>query len=302
MRIYSFFLFSILISSCSKIPAPSLISPSVNNNIQQVSFGEEPTNYQKILKDYLINNLENSKTAKIEFINSPSRISIDHLGSNYVGYRVCLSINQKKGEFYVGYKNHFFLINDDEVSLHLYDSGLLIIPFEYCVSRNIDRELYVDDIPDNKEEVSIEGMDDIKLTSKGEIEYKKLETELEKLKQENRELKRKDQSILNKKKEGMSDLAKIESNKDIDIKKGNIYILCSFGDSENTYIFNTNKRIFSLIDELDVIPYAVNFNDAYIVASNEAIELTINRVSGKAVLENKARKSGVCKLTNMTKF
>ena len=101
---------------------------------------------------------------------------------------------------------------------------------------------------------------------------------------------------------GMSDLAKIERNKDIDIKKGNIYILCSFGDSENTYIFNTNKRIFSLIDELDVIPYAVNFNDAYIVASNEAIELTINRVSGKAVLVNELRKSGVCKLTNKTKF
>ena len=254
------------------------------------------------MKDYLINTLEDSKTAKIEFINVPSKISIDHLGSNYIGYRVCLSINQKRGEYYIGYRNHFFLLNNNKVSLHLYDSGLLTIPFEYCVSRNIDRELYVDDIPDNKEGIGIEGMDDIKLTSKEKIEYKKLETELEKLKQENRELKRKDQSTINKKKESTSDLAKIESNKDIDIKKGNIYILCSFGDSENTYIFNTNKRIFSLIDELDVIPYAVNFNDAYIVASNEAIELTINRVSGKAVLENKVRKSGVCKLTNKTKF
>ena len=302
MKIYSYFLFLTLLASCSKMPTPSLLSPSENSNNQQVSFGLEPDNYQKILKDYLIINLENSKTAKIEFINTPTKISIDHLGNNYVGYRVCLSINQKRGEYYLGYKNHFFLLNNNNVSLHLYDSGLLTIPFEYCVSRNIDRELYVDDIPDNKEEVSIEGMDDIKLTSKEKIEYKKLETELEKLKQENRELKRKDQSILNEKKEGISDLAKIESNKDIDIKKDNIYILCSFGDSENTYIFNTNKRIFSLIDELDVIPYAVNFNDAYIVASNEAIELTINRVSGKAVLENKVRKSGVCKLTNKTKF
>ena len=302
MKFFSFFLFFVFLSSCSKIPAPSLLSPSENNNIQPVSFGEEPSNYQKILKDYLITTLKDSKTAKVEFINVPSKISIDHLGSSYIGYRVCLSINEKRGEYYIGYRNHFFLLNNNKVSLHLYDSGLLTIPFEYCVSRNIDRELYVDDIPDNKQEVSIEGMDDIKLTSKGEIEYKKLETELEKLKQENRELKRKDQSILNEKKEGMSDLAKIESNKDIDIKKGSIYILCSFGDSENTYIFNTNKRIFSLIDELDVIPYAVNFNDAYIVASNEAIELTINRVSGKAVLENKVRKSGVCKLTNKTKF
>ena len=90
MKFYSFFLFLMLLSSCSNIPAPSLISPSENRNVQQVSFGEEPTNYQKILKDYLINTLENSKTAKIEFINVPSKISIDHLGSNYIGYRVCL--------------------------------------------------------------------------------------------------------------------------------------------------------------------------------------------------------------------
>ena len=92
MKIYSFFLFVIVLSSCSKIPVPSIISPSENNNVLPVSFGEEPTNYQKILKDYLIDNLENSKTAKIEFINAPSKISIDHLGNNYIGYRVCLSI------------------------------------------------------------------------------------------------------------------------------------------------------------------------------------------------------------------
>ncbi len=302
MKFYSFFLFLILLSSCGKIPAPALFSPSENYNVQKVSFGEEPSNYQKILKDYLINTLENSKTAKIEFINAPSKISIDHLGSNYVGYRVCLSINQKRGDYYIGYRNHFFLINNNEVSLHLYDSGLLTIPFEYCVSRNIDRELYVDDIPDNKEEISVEGMDNIKLTLKEKNEYKKLETELEKLKKENRELKRKDQSILNKEKESMNNLAKIETNKDIDVKKDNIYILCSFGDNENTYIFNSIKKTFRLIDDLDVIPYALSFNEAYIVASNEAIELTINRVSGKAVLVNELRKSGVCKLTNKTKF
>ena len=275
------------------MPTPSLLSPSENSNNQQVSFGLEPDNYQKILKDYLIINLENSKTAKIEFINTPTKISIDHLGNNYVGYRVCLSINQKRGEYYLGYKNHFFLLNNNNVSLHLYDSGLLTIPFEYCVSRNIDRELYVDDIPDNKEEVSIEGMDNIKLTSKEQIQYKKLETELEKLKQENRELKRK---------QDMNDLAKIESNKDIEVKKDNIYILCSFDNDENTYILNTNKKTFKLMDKLNVTPYALSFNEAYIVASNEDIELTINRVSGKAVLENKISKRGVCKLTNETKF
>tara|TARA_X000000950_G_scaffold135877_1_gene169029 strand:- start:261 stop:1139 length:879 start_codon:yes stop_codon:yes gene_type:complete len=291
-----------LLSSCSNIPAPSLISPSENRNVQQVSFGEEPTNYQKILKDYLINNLENSKTAKIEFINVPSKISIDHLGSNYVGYRVCLSVNQKRGEHYLGYRNHFFLISNSKVSLHLYDSGLLTIPFEYCVSRNIQKELFVDQIPDTQEEVSIDSMDTIKLTSKEMIEYKKLETEIEKLKQENRDLKKIDQNKLNSEEKEIKSLAKIESNKDIDITNDNIYILCSFDDNENTYIFNTNKKTFDLIDKLNIIPYSLSYNEAYIVASNEAIELTINRVSGKAVLENVVRINGMCKLTNKTQF
>jgi hypothetical protein len=302
MKTYISFLILFIFSSCSKIPAPSLLAPSENKNIQSVSFGDNPIDYQKILKEYLINNLSNYKTAKVEFVNSPSKMSIDHLGDNYNGYRVCLSINEKRGDFYIGYRNHFFLINNDKVNLHLFDSGLLTIPFEYCVSRNINKQMYIDDIPDRNEQLSIEAMDKIKLTSKNDLKYEKLETELEKLKQENRELKRKDQNILNKKKESASYLAKFESNKDIDIKKDNIYILCSFDDNENTYIFNTNKRTFSLIDELDVIPYVLNFNEAYIVASNEAIELTINRVSGKAILENKVRKSGVCKLTDKTKF
>jgi len=302
MKRYPFFLLLILLSSCSKIPVPSIISPSENNNLQPVSFGEEPKNYQKILKDYLINNLNNSKTAKIEFINEPSKISIKHLGNNYVGYRVCLSINQKRGEYYLGYKNHFFLINEDKVSLHLYDSGLLTIPFEYCVSRDVNRELYVDDIPDNQNEVSVEDMENIKLTTKEKIEYNELKTELEKLKKENKELKKMDQNKSNIQEKDIKDIAKIENAKDIAYKNDNIYILCLFDDNENTYILNTNKKTFDLIDKLNVIPYLLSFNEAYIVASNEAIELTINRVSGKAVLVNEVRKNGMCKLTNKTKF
>ena len=155
---------------------------------------------------------------------------------------------------------------------------------------------------DNQEEINVEMMDNVKLTSKENSKYKKLETELEKLKQENRELKRIEQSVPTKEKQDMNDLAKIESNKDIEVKKDNIYILCSFDNDENTYILNTNKKTFKLMDKLNVTPYALSFNEAYIVASNEDIELTINRVSGKAVLENKISKRGVCKLTNETKF
>ncbi len=301
MKIYLTLLLLILLSSCSKIPAPVLFSPSENNNIQQVSYGAEPDNYQKILKDYLINKLEDSKTSKIEFINVPSKISIDHLGNNYVGYRVCLSINQKRGAHYIGYRNHFFLINDNKVSLHLYDAGILTIPFEYCVSRNSQKELYVDDIPDNDKEISVGQMDNIKLTSKEEIKFKKLETELEKLKQENRELKKIDNKPDASEKDAIN-LAKIESSKGVSINEDNIYILCIFESIENTYIFNIKEESFNFIDKLDIIQYSLNFNETYIVASNEAIELTINRVSGKAVLKNEELKNGMCKLTNKTKF
>ena len=144
--------------------------------------------------------------------NTPSKMSISHLSNDYSGYRVCLSINEKKGDFYVGYRNHFFLINNDRVNLHLFDSGLLTIPFEYCVSRNIDKELYIDDIPDEKEQISIEGMDKVKLTSKDDLKYKKLETEIETLKQENKKLKELDAIKLEDKEKSINERS--ESDKE----------------------------------------------------------------------------------------
>jgi hypothetical protein len=292
----------LIISSCSSIPAPSIITPSENRNIQKVSFGEEPKSYQNILKNYLIINLKNYKGAKVEFINQPSRLSIDHLGDTYSGYRVCLSINEKRGEHYLGYRNHFFLISNNKVDLHLYDSGLLTIPFEYCISRDVNKEYYIDDIPEKIEEISVEAMDTIELSSKDNTSYEKLKNELDKLKQENIKLKKLDKNKLESNKKIIEDLAKLDVPNKVYTKKDNIYISCSFDDNEITYIFNISEKTFNLIDELNIIPYSLSFNEAYIVASNQEIELTINRISGKAILENKMRKSGMCKLTDKTKF
>tara|TARA_Y100000768_G_scaffold200628_1_gene150842 strand:+ start:40 stop:936 length:897 start_codon:yes stop_codon:yes gene_type:complete len=298
MKFYLSFFFLIIISSCGKIPAPSLISPKQNVNVQAVSFGPEPINYQKILKEYLISNLKNYKTAKVEFINAPSKISIDHLGDNYTGYRVCLSINERRGDYFIGYRNHFFLISDNKINLHLFDSGLLTIPFEYCVSRNIEKEIFIDDIPDEKQ-ISVETMDQIKLTSKEDLKYKKLEIELEKLKKENKELKI-DKNKLQDSDKPLDDLAKIEVPEEVYTIDDNIYILCIFDDKEMTYVFNDSKETFRLIDKLNIVPYDVSFNEAYIVATNEAIELSINRVSGDAVISDIGR--GQCKLTDRRKF
>ncbi len=300
MKFYLLPLLLIIISSCGKVPVPSILAPSENRGIQNVSFGEDPINYQTILKNYLVNNLKNYKTAKVEFINAPSKLSIDHLGSNYSGYRVCLSINEKRGEYYVGYRNHFFLINNSEVNLHLFDSGLLTIPFEYCVTRNINNEYFVDDIPDKLEEINIESMDTIELTSKDNLKYKQIQTELDRLKEENEELRRLEKNNVKTNKK-ITDLAKIEAPEKIN-NNDNIYISCIFDDKDMTYIFNANQETFKLINKLDVISYEVNFNNAYIVATNESIELTINRVTGKSSLENKELKEGICKLTNKTKF
>ena len=165
MKKYNFILvLSLLISGCAKIPSPSLISPSENNNLKNVNYGNAPSSYQKILKDYLISNLKNYKTAKVEFINEPAKLTLDHLGSTYSGYRVCLSINEQRGDYYIGYRNHLFLINNDNVDLHLYDSGLLTIPFEYCITRDTSKEIFIDEIPDEKDEVMVEKMDEIKIS------------------------------------------------------------------------------------------------------------------------------------------
>ena len=43
------------------------------------------------------------------------------------------------------------MINDSNINLHLYDSGLLTIPFEYCVTRDTSKEIFIEDIPDEKE-------------------------------------------------------------------------------------------------------------------------------------------------------
>ena len=294
MRFSIYILSAFILSSCANIQAPSIILPSENKDLRKVSFGESPRNYQKILKDYLINNLTNYENAKVEFINEPSKLSIDHLGDTYSGYRVCLSINEKKGEYYRGHKNHFFLINNNKVDLHLFDSGLLTIPFEYCVTRNESREFLVQDIPDK--EISIDSMDEVKLISKGDSKYKELESELEKLKKENRELRRTDK----KGQKIIDDIAKMEPAKKVYSEDSNIYILCTFNDKDMTYIFNDSKETFRLIDKLNIVSYNVNFNEAYIVASKEDTELTINRVSGSATISSIGR--GQCKLTDRTKF
>ena len=169
MKKFSVILTIFFLAGCAKslIPMPASLLPEINRDVKSdESYGTYPQNYQKILKDYLQNNLLNHEDAKVDFINKPSRISISQVGNIYSGYRVCLSINSKNGKsIYTGYKTHLFIITDGKVALHLFDSGLLKIPFSLCVESNDKKSIYIDDIPD-EQEVTIDQMDQINLKDK----------------------------------------------------------------------------------------------------------------------------------------
>ena len=86
-----------VVSSCSKVPALSIASPSYNTQVSNTEYGEPPEKYPKILKNYLIKVIKNYKEAKIEFVNEPNKMSLKHLGEVYTGYRLCLSLMKKQG-------------------------------------------------------------------------------------------------------------------------------------------------------------------------------------------------------------
>ena len=137
--------------------------------LSEESYGEYPEELSKILKDFLQQKLLNHESAKVEFINKPSKISITQMGSDYSGYRLCLSINsQNNKSIYTGFKTHLFIIKDSKVNLHLFDSGLLKIPFELCVDRKTSDSMFLNEIPDQPEEIKIDEMDTIDLDKKSD--------------------------------------------------------------------------------------------------------------------------------------
>jgi len=160
-------LLALTVSGCSKslIPMPGSIMPEHNNaRVSVESYGEYPKNHQKILKDFLQRKLLNHESAKVEFINKPSKTSITQMGTDYNGYRLCLSINSKNNKsIYTGYKTHLFIIKNSEVTLHLFDSGLLKIPFELCVDRKATDSMFLNEIPDQPAEIRLDEMDTIDL-------------------------------------------------------------------------------------------------------------------------------------------
>ena len=162
----------LIVTGCSKalMPMTGLVMPERNTDrLSEESYGEYPENYQKILKDFLQENLINHENAKVEFINKPSKASVTQMGNDYTGYRLCLSINsQNNKSIYTGYKTHLFVINNSRVDLHLFDSGLLKIPFELCVDRRASDSMFLNEISDQPEDIKIDEMDTIDLDKKSD--------------------------------------------------------------------------------------------------------------------------------------
>ena len=59
-----------LLAGCTNIASQSVISSDLNIKVSQDDYGEYPKTYNVILKDYLINNIEDHQTTKIEFVNA----------------------------------------------------------------------------------------------------------------------------------------------------------------------------------------------------------------------------------------
>lgn len=269
-KIIIIILLSIYLGGCSKgiLPVPQTVMPERSNKtFSPESYGEYPNNYQKILKKFLQEKIINHRDAMVDFINVPSQISINQLGNEFTGYRICLSVNAKnRKSVYTGYKTHLFVINNGKVVLHLFDSGLLKIPFSLCVDRDESKAIYLDDIPDT--EITIDEMDE-KITI----------DKMDKI-----------------------DPLKEKINKH---KMDDIYILCKLNNVERTFVFNEYKTSLSESIGIDEVEFDnIKFSTTHIFGIRSNEEILINRISG-SVTSTKSKTSidtGSCELLNSKKF
>lgn len=134
------------LSACATTPDPS----SVDN----VSFGEQPANYKNIVKTYLEDNPAETplNLERIEFLNEPNKFIYKQFTQEKFGYRVCALINTQASK---GLRGHFFLVNNNKVTEHIYDLGLLKLSKELC-----DVDMLASEIRMTKTAVTAEVVDE----------------------------------------------------------------------------------------------------------------------------------------------
>ncbi|MFT7235835.1 MAG: hypothetical protein ACI9QV_001421 [Methylophagaceae bacterium] len=112
-----------LLSACATTSSPS--------SVGSVNFGENPENYQEVVKEFL--KKQPARTPlnldKIEFLNVPNKFIFDQFSQEKFGYRACTLVHTDDAR---GLRAHFFLINNGEVVQHLHDSGIVTLSDKFC--------------------------------------------------------------------------------------------------------------------------------------------------------------------------
>lgn len=112
MRLKSFVLvlaalFSL--SACVTTPTPEQLASA--------DYGEYPQNYKSIVQDHLKKTLKDPYSAKVEYLNEPTKQWHAAFGREpQYGYVVCANVNAKNSYgAYVGEKLNIFLIKNGDI-------------------------------------------------------------------------------------------------------------------------------------------------------------------------------------------
>ena len=270
MKKYSLLLLIVFLTGCAKtlMPIPAGAIPEIIAfPDKSASYGQYPKDYQKILQQHLKKQFKDTSKVKVEFVNKPKKIAVETLTGEFYGYRICVSLEDTSREYHkdTRHKNHFFLIRNSKIKLHLFDSGLLKIPFELCVDRR-DRGIYLEDIPEQPaREIDIDTMDDPSL---------------------------------------IQEPAPRKERRPITYDK-DIFISCEINDNEHTYVFNEAINTLHESIGMDLISFeTVEFSKTHILGRSRAKEVLINRVSGSIFMtdDNITDAKGSCELLDKKKF
>jgi len=116
--IYSllFFTLSLPLFSCAIVPT--------QEELTNADYGNPPTNYKQTIKSFLADSLKDPASAKYTFLSKPTPQWSRYYGEIEFGYGTCVAINAKNSfGGYSGKKLHFFLIYNDLIMHHIYQSA-----------------------------------------------------------------------------------------------------------------------------------------------------------------------------------
>ena len=83
--------------------------------LASADYGQYPSNYELIIKNYMQGTLKDPNSARYQFLNSP-KSGWTNLGGKKFGYIVCVYINAKNSYGgYVGNRMSYFMIKNDRV-------------------------------------------------------------------------------------------------------------------------------------------------------------------------------------------